>query len=127
MEAKGIQVTDENFDESGPGIRVGLSLKGGTPSDLGKASWFVDPSVRLSDVLDVKFAQSPFYKQDVAGRDLHLQLPGAPVPAHFEPTSPGTVRATLPYAVPTWPGVRAAVIDLNGKPLRVAGGGTCTF
>ena len=31
--------------------------------------------------------------------------------------------ATLPGPVPVWDGMRLVVVDLNGKNLRVAGGG----
>ena len=36
----------------------------------------------------------------------------------------GIFTATLPAPVPSWEGMRVVVVDLNGKGLRVAGGGT---
>jgi hypothetical protein len=35
----------------------------------------------------------------------------------------GVYYAKVPAPVPVWDGMRLAVIDLNGKNLRVAGGG----
>jgi len=37
----------------------------------------------------------------------------------------GLVTATLPSGAPVWEGMRVSAIDLNGKNLRVAGGGQC--
>ena len=36
---KGIQVNDEDYEQRGAGIRVGLSLKGVDSKELDKASW----------------------------------------------------------------------------------------
>jgi len=36
-----------------------------------------------------------------------------------------SVTASLPCGAPVWEGMRVGVVDLNGKGLRVAGGGTC--
>ena len=124
-DVKGIQINDEEFEEAGPGIRVGLSLKGVTAAELEKSPWLADPSISVSARLTVSFQKSSFYRGEISGRDLHLQLPGALVPAKFSETAPGKVQAELPSEVPVWNGMRVAVVDLNGRPLRVAGGGTC--
>ena len=124
IDVKGIQVNDVDVESVGRGIRVGLSLRGVEAKDLGKSYWLDDGSFRLTDSPVVQFAKSPFYKQEVIGRDLHLQLPGEMLPVSLSDGSSGLVRATLPTAVPIWEGMRAAVIDLNGKALRIAGGAT---
>ncbi len=100
-------------------------MKGVTPGDLGKSPWLSDPSFPRSSSLSLKFAKSAFYKQDITGRDLHLQLLGAMVPAKFTQTGADAIRAELSAYVPVWSGMRAVVVDLNGKPLRIAGGATC--
>ncbi len=124
VEVKSVQVSDEDFSEAGRGIRVGLSLKGATADELGKCTWLAGPSVARSSSLELEYRKATFYKQAVAGRDLHLQLPGAMVPASLAEARPGVLKATLKDPVPCWKGMRAAVVDLNGKPLRVAGGAT---
>ncbi len=122
VEVKGIQVNDEDQESAGPGIRIGLSLKGVDAKELGKVAWLDDGSFKLSEKLSFRFNKSPFYKQEIDGRDLHVQLPGdlalAKVVGEGESHS-----AALPYPAPIWDGMKVAVLDLNGKNLRVAGGG----
>ncbi len=123
VEVKGIQVNDEDYDSAGRGVRVGLSLKGVEARELDKASWLDDGSFKLTDKVNFDFRQSAYYHQTIDGRNLHLQLPGELVMAKMA-ALPGTgFTASLPNQVPVWPGMRVGVIDLNGKGLRVAGGG----
>jgi hypothetical protein len=124
VDVKGIQVNDVDVDAVGRGIRVGLSLRGVEAKDLEKSHWMDDGSFALTDSPTFRFAKSPFYKQEIVGRDLHLQLPGEMLTATFAEAGPGLVKASLPTEIPVWEGMRAAVVDLNGKALRVAGGAT---
>jgi selenocysteine-specific translation elongation factor len=124
VEVKGIQVNDEDFESAGSGIRVGLSLKGVDSKDLDKASWLDDGSFNLSENLNFQFSKSAYYKQEIGDRDLHLQLPGELVTSRIRQSSPGVFTASLPHPAPVWDGMRTVVVDLNGKNLRVAGGGT---
>ena len=126
-DVKGIQVNDVDFDSAGRGIRVGLSLRGVEPKDLERSRWLDDGSLPLTDTPLFEFAKSPFYRQQMASRDLHLQLPGEMVPARLEGSGPDGVVARLPWQVPAWEGMRAAVVDLNGGNLRIAGGARCKF
>ncbi len=126
-DVKGIQVNDVDLDSAGRGIRVGLSLRGVEPRDLERSHWLDDGSLDVADSLTLELAKSPFYRQDVVSRDLHLQLPGELAPARFEAAGAGKVSARLPWQAPVWEGMRAAVVDLNGGNLRVAGGATCKF
>lgn len=64
---------------------------------------------------------------EVEEREMHLQLPGELVTAKFESAGTGLIKATLPSPVPTWVGMRATIVDLNGGNLRVAGGATSKF
>ena len=125
-DVKGIQVNDVDFDSAGRGIRVGLSLRGVEPSDLDRSHWLDDGSLTMADTMKLGFAKSPFYKSQVGGRDLHLQLPGETVPARFSGDGDELV-AELPLQVPAWKGMRSCVLDLNGGSLRVAGGATTKF
>lgn len=123
-DVKGIQINDEDFEAAGRGIRVGLSLRGVEPAALGKSLWLDDGSFGLSDTLALQFEKSRFYKQSLDGRDLHLQLQGEALTAKLKEGPGGGLTATLPAQVPVWEGMRATVLDLNAKGLRVAGGGT---
>jgi hypothetical protein len=126
-EVRGIQVSDVDQESVGRGLRVGLSLKGVELKDLDKVSWMDDGTFRLSDRVAFSFRQSRFYKQGVDGRDMHLQLPGEILTCSLKADGPGgeVVTASLPSVAPVWEGMRVGVVDLNGKGLRVAGGGTC--
>jgi selenocysteine-specific translation elongation factor len=126
-DVKGIQVNDVDFDSAGRGIRVGLSLRGVEPKDLERSHWLDDGSFALSDSPKFGVAKSPFYKQDIASRDIHLQLPGELVPARLKAGDGNLLSARLPWEVPVWEGMKCAVIDLNGGSLRVAASGTCKF
>jgi hypothetical protein len=122
VEVKGIQVNDEDQESAGRGMRVGLSLKGVDAKDLDKTSWLDDGSFKLAEKVSFAFTKSAYYKQEVDGRDLHLQLPGELVLASIVKEG-DHYSAKVPGPVPVWEGMRLAVIDLNGKSLRVAGGG----
>jgi selenocysteine-specific translation elongation factor len=126
-DVKGIQVNDVDFDSAGRGIRVGLSLRGVEPDDLEKSHWLDDGASTLSASPAFDLAKSPYYRQEVAGRDLHVQLPGEMVPARITASEDASVVAQLPWQVPVWEGMKAAVIDLNGGTLRIAGGLTFKF
>jgi selenocysteine-specific translation elongation factor len=126
-EVRGIQVSDEDQVSVERGLRVGLSLKGVELKDLDKVSWMDDGSFEVRDRVSFVFRQSRFYKQPVDGRDLHLQLPGELLTCKLksEGGDGGLFSASLAAVVPVWEGMRVGVIDLNGKSLRVAGGGVC--
>lgn len=123
-EVRGIQVSDEDQESVGRGLRVGLSLKGVDLKDLDKVSWMDDGSFQVSDRLSVALEQSRFYKPGVDGRDMHIQLPGEMLPCKLKAEG-GAIVASLPSGSPVWPRMRVGVVDLNGKNLRVAGGGYC--
>jgi selenocysteine-specific translation elongation factor len=123
-EVRGIQVHDVDHESAGRGIRVGLSLRGVELKDLDKVSWMDDGTLQTSDKVAFEYKQSGFYKQGVDGRDMHLQLPGEVVNCKVKLDGSEAV-ASLPAASPVWEGMRVGLIDLNGKGLRVAGGGVC--
>jgi len=122
-EVRGIQVSDEDQETVGRGVRVGLSLKGVELKDLDKVSWMDDGSFALTDRVSFAFSKSRFYKQGVDGRDLHLQMPGELLTCKVK--GEADVEAALTAPVPVWDGMRVGLVDLNGKGLRVAGGGVC--
>jgi len=126
-DVKGIQVNDVDFESAGRGIRVGLSLRGVTPEDLDKSHWLDDGSFATSASPTFVASVSPFYRQDITSRDLHVQLPGEMAPARLEPAGSGAVTANMPWETPVWEGMRAAAIDLNGGNLRVAAALTGKF
>lgn len=123
-EVRGIQVSDVDQESVGRGLRVGLSLKGVELKDLDKVSWMDDGSFQVRDSLSFDYSPSRFYKQGVDGRDLHLQLPGELLTCRLKADGQGVLSASLPSGAPVWKGMRVGVVDLNGRGLRMAGGGT---
>jgi len=121
-DVRGIQINDVDFESASRGIRVGLSLRGVEPKDLDRSHWLDDGSFQVTDSPTFELSKSPFYRQEVAPRELHLQLPGEMVPAKLSALGASNLAAQLPWQVPVWEGMRGAVIDLNGGNLRVAGG-----
>ncbi|MDA4123830.1 MAG: hypothetical protein OK438_00060 [Thaumarchaeota archaeon] len=124
LDVRGIQINDQDFDSAGRGIRVGLSLRGAEAKDLDRSHWLDDGSFGLADTMNLDFLKSPFYRLGVEDRDMHLQLPGELVTAGLRSAAGGLLQAKLPIQVPVWEGMRATVLDLNGKGLRIAGGST---
>lgn len=125
-DVKGIQINDVDCESAGRGIRVGLSLRGVEPRDIEKSHWFDDGTLDTGDSATFDFNRAPFYKQEVDSRDLHVQLAGEILPARVS-ADKAMVSVKMPWAVPVWDGMRGAIIDLNGGPLRVAGGLTGRF
>ena len=123
-EVKGIQVNDEDQDSVGRGMRVGLSLKGVELKDLEKISWLDDGSFNLDRKLLIEFNQSRFYKNSTEDRDIHVQCNGELIVARMTKAGDARMRAIeLQSPIPVWEEMRLCLIDLNGKPLRVMGGG----
>lgn len=123
-EVKGIQISDEDYDSTERGIRVGLSLKGIELKDLSKTSWLDDGSFKVATDVDFSFKQPQYYKQPTVDRDLHLEASGELLVSKIvQGKKPESRIAKLQQEIPIWEGMKVAVIDLNSKSLRVAGGG----
>ena len=121
-------MSDVDQETVGRGLRVGLSLKGVELKDLDKVSWMDDGSFQVErQRVAFGFRQSRFYKQAVDGRDMHLQLPGEILTCKLKAEGLGARSSRPRFRRPrrSWEGMRVGVVDLNGKGLRVAGGGTC--
>jgi selenocysteine-specific translation elongation factor len=124
-EVKGIQVSDEDQESAGRGIRIGLSLKNVELKDFSKVSWMDNGSTKTISEVEFDFRRSPYYKQPVADRDLHLEANGELLVAHIvKGPSPTALIAKLTAPIPVWGGMPVCVLDLNSKALRIAGGGT---
>jgi len=123
-EVKGIQVSDEDQESSGRGIRVGLSLKNVELKDFAKVSWLDNSSSKISSEIEFEFKQSKYYKQPTLDRDLHFEANGEFLVSRIvQGKSPNSRIAKLSENIPVWDGMRICVLDLNSKPLRVVGGG----
>lgn len=123
-EVKGIQISDEDYDSTERGIRVGLSLKNVELKDLSKVSWMDNGSFSTSSSIEFDFKKSSYYKQPVIERELHMEVCGELLVSRISQGKTATsVVAKFPYPIPTWEGMNVCLIDLNSKALRVAGGG----
>lgn len=123
-EVKGIQISDEDYDSTDRGIRVGLSLKGIELKDMDKVSWMDDGSFKLASSFEFEFMPSAYYKQPSIDRELHMEVVGELLTTRLKQgASSNRLTAKLTNSVPCWDGMRVSVIDLNSKTLRVVGGG----
>jgi selenocysteine-specific translation elongation factor len=127
-EVKGIQISDEDYESTGRGIRVGLSLKGVELKDLSKVSWMDDGKLQVKSEVEFTFRQSPYYKQSTVDRDLHVEANGELLVTRIS-SGPSSDRRTakLTSTIPVYEEMPISVLDLNAKPLRVCGGGTCVI
>jgi selenocysteine-specific translation elongation factor len=124
-EVKGIQINDVDQEYADRGVRVGLSLKGVELRELERVAWLDDSSFAVSQKLRFDFEPCNFYKQSIEGRDLHIQCAGElkVCKVSRDPNGGGVYEAAMQSGAPFWDGMRTGIIDLNGKPLRIAGGG----
>lgn len=123
-EVKGIQVSDEDQESAGRGIRVGLSLKNVELKDFSKVSWMDDGSFGTASEVEFEFRQSIYYKQPTVDRDLHVEANGEFLVSRIGAGHSSSTRmAKLASAIPVWDQMSVAILDLNSKPLRVVGGG----
>ncbi|MGI0091366.1 MAG: EF-Tu/IF-2/RF-3 family GTPase, partial [Nitrososphaerales archaeon] len=110
-EVKGIQISDEDFDSTERGIRVGLSLKGIDLKDISKTSWMDDGLLKVSNSVEFDFKPSRYYKQATIDRDLHLEANGELLVARIvQGKSSGMRMAKLAYPIPQWDGMSLCVI-----------------
>jgi selenocysteine-specific translation elongation factor len=67
-EIKGIQSQDRDFEEAGPGTRVGLNLKDVEPEDISRGCILCRKSegiVKKSAELTLKFRKNPMFRQEI--------------------------------------------------------------
>ena len=123
-EVKGIQVSDEDQQSTGRGIRIGLSLKNVELKDFSKVSWLDNGSLKTASQVEFGFKPSDYYKQPTVDRDLHLETNGETLAMRLcAGITSGARLAKISSAIPIWEGMPLCVLDLNAKPLRVVGGG----
>jgi selenocysteine-specific translation elongation factor len=122
IEVKGIQVNDVDFDSVGPGIRVGLSIKGVEPDELRKTAWLASDDIQTTSSMTVEVNQSRFYRDEWRERAVHMQLPGEMVPVKVgQKVGDGRYEMQTQSRVPVWGSIKLCLLDLNAKGLRVIG------
>jgi len=119
---KSIQMHDDPVDQADCPSRVGLSLKGVRPDEVGRGDVLCeDDSVRVADELELDFAKTPYYKGDVAEGQMCLVNVGLKVAAgKFSSVSPLKIRLDMPVACD---GEVAAVLKPESAGIRILGSG----
>ena len=92
---KSIQMHDDDVKSAVCPARVGLSLKGIKPSEVGRGDIITsDESLEVKSELEVDFKQSPFYKGEISENQMCLVCIGLQIKAaKFSSVSP--VKLTL--------------------------------
>jgi len=87
---KSIQMHDDPVNEAISPARVGLSLKGVKPDDIGRGDILCeDDSIPVKSEIDLDFKKNPFYKDDFAENQMCLVSIGLQIkPAKFVSVNP---------------------------------------
>ncbi len=79
---KSIQMHDEPVDAASSPARVGLSLKGVRPDEVGRGDVLCeDDSIRVADQIELDFAKTPYYAGDVSVGQMCLVSTGLKIMA----------------------------------------------
>ena len=95
---KSIQMHDDPVDQADCPSRVGLSLKGVKPDEVGRGDVLCeDDSVKVTDELELDFVKTPYYKGDVAEGQMCLVNVGLKIMAgKFSSISPLKIKLDKP-------------------------------
>lgn len=95
---KSIQMHDDDVKEAISPARVGLSIKGAKPEEIGRGDVLCeDDSVPVKSEIELDFTKNPFYKEDFAENQMCLINIGLQIrPAKFISVNPVKLRLDKP-------------------------------
>jgi len=119
---KSIQMHDDPVDQADCPSRVGLSLKGVRPDEVGRGDVLCeDDSMRVADELELDFVKTPYYKGDVVEGQMCLANVGLKVMAgKFSSVSPLKIKLDRPVVCDDEVGV---VLKPESAGIRILGSG----
>ncbi|MHA2501831.1 MAG: EF-Tu/IF-2/RF-3 family GTPase [Candidatus Kariarchaeaceae archaeon] len=115
---RSIQVNDEDAREAGPGVHVGIALKGILPKYLERGTVIgADNSDQVSESMELKFPinHAKFGKPPEVGDRVHVISGLYDSPAKIVEWG-DTAVLQMDKMTPYHPTIRATVLDLNRKP-----------
>ena len=120
---KSIQMHDDDVKQAVCPARVGLSLKGIKPDEVGRGDIITsDESFEIKSELEIDFKQSPFYKGEISENQMCLVSIGLQVKAaKFSPISP--VKLILDKPVVCRKNEICLLVKPESTSVRVIGSG----
>ncbi len=118
---RSIQMHDEPVDTASSPARVGLSLKGARPDEVGRGDVLCeDGSARVADEIDLDFSKTPYYKGEISEGQMCLVSTGLKIMA-------GKLASTSPFKIKLDKPVVCDEIGVVLKPesagIRIMGSG----
>jgi len=121
---RSIQMQDRDFNEAGPGCRVGLAIKNATAEEMRRGSLFSPPgTVAATDKLELDFKKSGFYTKELQDVMCHLISGMAHSSGKVSSASGNNLSIALDKSIALIPGRKSIILDLNAPKSRVIGSG----
>jgi selenocysteine-specific translation elongation factor len=120
---KSIQMHDDDVKQAVCPARVGLSLKGIKPDEVGRGDMIIsDKSLEVKSEIEVDFKQSPFYKGEISKNQMCLVSVGLQIKAaKFSSILP--VKLTLDKPIICRKNDICLLIKPESTTIRVIGSG----
>ena len=116
---RSIQVNDENVHEAGPGVHVGLAMRGILPKYLNRGTIITSPEedyvreIKFLDSINIKAAA--FGQKPEVGDRVHVVSGLYSAPATITKWN-NSVSLELDRSIPFYDKIRLTILDLNKKP-----------
>jgi selenocysteine-specific translation elongation factor len=120
---KSIQMHDDDVKQAVCPARVGLSLKGIKPDEVGRGDIITsDESLEVKSEIEIDFKQSPFYKEEISKNQMCLVSVGLQIKAaKFSSISP--IRLTMDKPVVCRKNEICLLVKPESTTVRVIGSG----
>lgn len=120
---KSIQMHDDPVDQATCPARVGLSLKGVKPDDVGRGDMLCGEDVmKVTDMLELDFAKTPYYKGEISEGQMCLVSTGLKITAgKFSSVSPLRIKLDKPVVCDS--NEVGVVLKPESSSIRILGSG----
>ena len=125
---RSIQIQEKNFDEAGPGSRVGLAIKGATAEEMKRGFFLSSPEdCEISKKLTLSFEKNKFYPGELKEGLFHVTIGMQTVPAKIADMKENTITLILEKQIVHTKNDTFLLLDFNSKKLHVIGKGKLTI
>jgi len=120
---KSIQMHDDPVDEANSPARVGLSLKGVSPDDVGRGDYLCeDDTMDVKSVIEIELEKNPFYKGEITENQMCLVNIGLQIkPGKFSSLDP--VKLVLEKPAACNKGDTCVILKPESTDIRILGRG----
>lgn len=116
---RSIQVNDENVNEAGPGVHVGLAMRGILPKYLNRGTIITSPEEdyvsEIKSLDSIKIKAAAFGQKPEVGDRVHVVSGLFSAPATITKWN-NSVSLELDRSIPFYDKIRLTILDLNKKP-----------